>query len=118
VEKAPVAITIQCGGSFCYCNPAAVRFFGAASESELIGRTILDFVHPDSRAQVWERIATALETGQPTIAEVDQFVRLDGGEVTAEVVGIPATFKGKPALQEIYREIAVQNQEYIAPGAI
>lgn len=108
VEKVPVAITVQCGGNFCYCNPAAVRFFGATSESELIGRTILDIVHHDSRAQVWERIATALVTGQPTTAKVDRFIRLDGVEVIAEVVGIPTSYKGKAALQEIYRDITAQ----------
>ena len=46
VELSPDAIVVHHEGKFTYVNPAAVKLWGASSPDELIGRSILDVVHP------------------------------------------------------------------------
>jgi len=42
VENAPEAIFVGTRGCFRYLNPAALRLFGAASDSELLGKPVLE----------------------------------------------------------------------------
>ena len=56
VEVSPEAIVVQSEGKFVYVNPAAVRLWGASSADDLLGKSVLDVVHPDYRDLVSERI--------------------------------------------------------------
>ncbi len=49
VELSPEAIIVHSEGKFVYVNPAAQRLWGAACAEELIGKPVLDVVHPDYR---------------------------------------------------------------------
>jgi len=56
VELSPEAIVVHSQGKFLYVNPAAQKLWGAASPEELIGKPVLDVVHPVSRDMVVRRI--------------------------------------------------------------
>src|ERR1035438_8711325 len=56
VECAPEAIFVATKGRFRYLNPAAIKLFGAAADSELLDQPVMMRIHPDSRAAVAERI--------------------------------------------------------------
>src|SRR5438874_11801155 len=51
--------------SVTYVNPAMVAFLGYQSPAELLGRPVLDLVHPDDRSVVRERIKGVFESRQP-----------------------------------------------------
>ena len=55
VETAPDAIFIQTGGRFAYLNAAALNLFGAESAGQIVGRPLLERIHPDFHAAVRER---------------------------------------------------------------
>ena len=55
VETAPDAIFIQTGGRIAYLNAAALNLFGADSAGQIVGRPLLERVHPDFHAAVRER---------------------------------------------------------------
>jgi PAS domain S-box-containing protein len=52
VEQSPDAIFISRDSRITFLNPAAVRLCGASAPDELLGRSLLDLVHPDSRARL------------------------------------------------------------------
>src|SRR5215217_3571615 len=56
VERSPDAIVVHRHGKFVYVNPAAVQLWGATTAEDLIGKSILDVVHPDYHDQVRERV--------------------------------------------------------------
>src|SRR6185503_5713152 len=56
VERSPDAIVVHRNGRFIYVNPAAVQLWGASTAQDLIGRSILDVVHPDYHDHVRERV--------------------------------------------------------------
>jgi PAS domain-containing protein len=61
VEVSPEAIGIQEDGKVAYINPAGAKLFGAANPEQLIGKTLIDFVHPDYRKIARERIRQIVE---------------------------------------------------------
>ncbi len=105
VEIAHDAIVIHTDGKIVYANPATVRLSGANSINDLIGKPVIDFVHPDYRAVTIQRIQK-LEKGEniaPVFKEV--FLHFDGSPLPVEVSGSRTTFNGKPSIQLFIRDI-------------
>lgn len=95
VENSPYAIYLRTGKEFAYLNAAAVKLFGAKSAEELLGRPIMDRVHPDHRDIVRERMKflDSQEHSVPTL-EIE-YLRMDGTPVAAEVAAAPFVYKGR-----------------------
>ena len=118
VELSPDTIAVHSDGRFVYINPAGLRLLGARSSDEILGRSVLDIIHPDYRAVVSERVqrAPAGDGALPLVEE--KFVRLDGVVVDVEVTSMPLIFEGKPAVQVIVRDVTVRKQAERAIQAI
>jgi PAS domain S-box-containing protein len=106
VEMSPDAIAVHAGGKIVFLNPAAVRLSGAKSAEEMLGKSALDMVHPDSRASAAARIQRSLEQGIPAPLFNEKFIRADGSGVDVEVCAVPIIFEGQPAMQVIIRDIS------------
>jgi PAS domain S-box-containing protein len=105
VEFSPEAIVVHSEGKFVYVNPVAQRLWGASSAEELIGRPILDVVHPDSHDIVRRRIHEVEELGSSTALNEQKHIKLNGELIDVEVAGIPFLVQGKPAVQAVIRDI-------------
>lgn len=105
VEDAPEAIIVYDFKTFLYLNPFAAGKLGADAAS-LIGQPIMDFVHPDSRPLVVERLRQLAATGAAGPAMDIRFVSRSGDDIPAEIVSVPITFDGKPAILGLIRDIA------------
>lgn len=105
VELSPEAIVVQSEGKFVYVNPAAERLWGATRPEELIGRSILDVVHPDSRETVASRVREVEQLGSPKALSEQKHIRLDGEVIDVEVTSLPFMLNGRAAVQAIIRDI-------------
>ncbi len=106
LEAYPDAVAIHRAGKLLYVNRAGVALVGAESAAGLLGRSVLDFVHPRSRDVVIERIAqSAVGQAGPLVAET--FLRLDGSTVDVEVVSLPIQLRDGMATQLIVRDVSV-----------
>src|SRR6266540_3123168 len=104
VELSPDAIVIHKKGVIEFANPAALRLVGARQPEDLLGQSVLKFVHPDSRPLVLERLQRLREGRHaPLIGE--RFVRLDGRAVEVEVAAIPFQHEGETAVQVVARDV-------------
>ncbi|MFA4875790.1 MAG: PAS domain S-box protein [Methanoregula sp.] len=103
VESSFDGIVIHQKGLIVYVNTAAIHLFGGTSEKRSIGVPVLDFVHPDYRAKVRERITAAVKDNQRILRE--KFVRRDGSVIDADVVSIPIVWNGEPAGYVIFRDV-------------
>jgi PAS domain S-box-containing protein len=63
IELSPDAIFVQEGREITFVNDAAVRMLGAAGASVLLGRSVLEFIHPDSQSS-FELEPVSLDTAQ------------------------------------------------------
>jgi PAS domain S-box-containing protein len=109
VEKSPNTIAIHSEGKLVYLNPAGAKLVGAKNVDDLIGRSILDVVHPDSRKNVIERIRQVASGKDAPLFE-EKFVKLDGSVIDVEVIGIPTPYQGHLAIQVIVRDITLRKQ--------
>jgi hypothetical protein len=105
VEYSPNAIIIHQNGKVVYGNPAAVKLVGAASIDEIIYKNVLDFVHPDYKTFVVERIKSAAMSMKPLPAAEEKIICLDGKVVDVEIVSVPFYLNNSVAFQLIIRDI-------------
>jgi PAS domain S-box-containing protein len=104
VELSPDAIAVHRGGVVTFANGRAVRMFRGKSVEDLIGRSVLEFVHPDSRPRVLERLQM-LREGREVPPIEEKFVRMDGTPIEVEVTAAPFTIDGESAAQVVVRDI-------------
>jgi len=98
VEGAPDAIFVQTGGRFAYMNTVMCDLLGAASPDELIGRPVVDSIHPDYRDLALQRIKALNEAKSRQAVAETVFLRADGSEVRAETSGSPIVYGEDGAL--------------------
>jgi len=110
VESSPEPIAVHSGGVLVYANPAAARLMGAAEPAALLGIPVLDFVHPDDRPLVLERIRRTQGEGRLAAAVQERFVRLDGSVIHVETTALPTRFEGRPATQVVVRDITARKR--------
>jgi PAS domain S-box-containing protein len=118
VELSPDAIVVHAQGLIVFANPAALRLAGADTQDQLVGRNLLDFVHPDSRELVVQRVKTMLSQGRQVPLAEEKFVRLDGAVIDVEVAAMPITFDDpagpRPAILVAFRDVTQRKQADIA----
>ncbi|MCU0517814.1 MAG: response regulator [Oscillatoria sp. Prado101] len=106
VELLPDTVFVQSQGKIVFINSAGVKLFGAVSPEQLLGKPILDFIHPDDREIVKERIRQLLEEKKQAPLLEEKIVRLDGTVVDVGVTASPFTYQGKPAALVVARDIS------------
>ncbi len=105
VELSPDAIAIHSEGKIVFCNTAGAKLLGALGTEELIGKSTIDFVHPDYRGLVKERARQMREQGSAVPLTQEKFIRIDGSVIDVEVAAMPFIYEKKPGIQVIFRDI-------------
>ncbi len=111
VEWSPDAIVVHRDGKIIFVNPATLDMFGAKTPSELVGKALLDRVHPDFRAMVMERVKKVSKhtnIAPPMMEEV--LLKLDGTPINVEVQSISTVYDDAPAIQVTMRNITARKQ--------
>lgn len=107
LEAAPDAIWIALVDQIVYANSAASELFGAKDANDLVGRQVLDFVHPDDRDQV-EAQHDDLLCGARAIDTRVRRLRMDGTAIHTETCAIRVEWANKPAVLFIGHDITDQ----------
>ena len=106
VESSPDAILVHHRGRIVFANRAGDILLGASDPGELIGRPVLDFVHPDDRSLVRARLKKVLEHDTELALVEQRLVRLDGSVVRVDAHSIfPFMYQDKPAVQVVARHV-------------
>ena len=106
VELSPSAILVHCEDRIVFANSATARLLEAKLPTELYGRSIYDFVHPDHRELARSRVALILEQRRALRTGEMKCVGVDGSVRDMEVSSSYFVFEGKPAVQAIARDIS------------
>ena len=86
VEQSPDAIFISRDFRITFLNRTAVRLCGASSPEDVLGQSLLDVVHPDSRAAVREGVGRWM-AGHAALPIEAAINRPDGSAVHVEIAG-------------------------------
>jgi PAS domain S-box-containing protein len=109
VEKLPIGIVIHNKGNLVFANAQAYSIFGVKASKSLIGKNVLDFVHPDYRLKIAERMKE-VDAGVPVPMMEQKYLRTDGKIVDVEAMAYPFEFQGEPCIQVIFRDITEKKQ--------
>ena len=110
VELSPNGITVERGGKIVYINPTGARLLGASSTKELIGKRLIDFIHPESRDEVAGRLRQVSEDRVSDHLGEEHFVRLDGNDIEVDVTALAFLQDGAQAVQMIFRDMTERKQ--------
>ncbi len=105
IESHPDAIFIHSEGVIEFANPAAAQLLGISSQEEIVGLSYLDFVHPDYQESAQERMRIVFQSNLRSSVIEQRTKRADGSILEVEVIDLPFTFHGRPAIQTIMRDI-------------
>ena len=113
-ELSPTGVFVQCDGLLTFLNPQAVAMLGAQSQEELLGRPVLDFLHPDYKDGARERMRLLREQDTAVPALEQKWLRLDGSVFVGETTAVPYRYQDRPAalvqLQDISARKEVEDQ--------
>lgn len=110
IELSPDGIAIHTEGELVYLNPRAVHLIGAASAQELLGRPVLEFVPPDLRGFVRDRINRLVTTDDQAAMTEEIFMRTDGTPLPVEVTATRILFNDRPSVMVLFRDITARLQ--------
>ncbi|MFQ6676591.1 MAG: PAS domain S-box protein, partial [Fidelibacterota bacterium] len=110
LELTPDGIAVHSEGKIVFMNRAAARIMGSDSQEDFLGKPAIDFVHPDYRSMVLERIRRVLDTGEQAPFIEEKFLRRDGSVVDVEVTAMPFKYRDKPASLVIFRDLTERKE--------
>ena len=86
-------------------NDRGIELLGAVHPDQVIGRSLLEFLHPDCREQAQERTRRFLagETVDPVVE--GKILRIDGIVIDVERSVACCTYGGEPAFQSVIYDI-------------
>ncbi len=109
IEHSPYGVVIHQQGRVAYLNPAGMNAIKAQNIEDVLGKPVMDFVHPDSRAAVVRRLQEMAEGREAPPLE-EKFIRLDGEAIDVEVTAYPFVYHDQPAVQVVFRDITERSQ--------
>ena len=116
VEISPDGIAIASKGHHVFANQSLARIFALSDPDELLGKPVMDYIHPDYREIVRERIETASKGGTSAPLIEEKMIRADGTVVQTEVAAAPLEYQGEEAVLAIIRDITERKQAEEALG--
>ncbi len=106
VDWSPEAIVMTQNEKILFVNPAAFKMVGANSEQDLVGKSILDIVHPDFRQIVQARLKSNTERGGGILPLIEErLIKVDGTVIDVEVQGRSIIYDDKLATFSSIRDI-------------
>ncbi len=106
VELLPDAVMVHSNLEIVYINHAGARLLGAEGPEDIQGRSVLDLIHPDFVEIVRRRLKQVSGQDQPLVPMEQRYIRLDGQVIDVEATGVGITYRGKPAVISVLRDIS------------
>lgn len=111
VEWTPEAIAVHRAGILLYANPTLVKLIGISSAHDVLGKSILDFIHPASHQIVLERIAKYSASSPPPSKAEIQLLKIDGSIADVVIQSTAIIYDGAPAIQVSVRDITESKKD-------
>jgi PAS domain S-box-containing protein len=106
VETSPAPINLfDASGEIIYGNDAILDLLGLDSRSDLVGRSIFEFIEPDDRATAEAELERVVEDGVSMGPTQFQVVRADGDRRHIQVSTAPGEYGGEPIGQAVVTDV-------------
>ncbi|EPX60350.1 hypothetical protein D187_001837 [Cystobacter fuscus DSM 2262] len=114
IERLPDGVCVMHDTRLVYMNPTYVRLLGYSSQTELLGKTLLElgqkFLRPEDWVPLQEDVQRAESTGEPIPPREVLLLARGGGRVPVDLVHLPLMFDGSPSHVWIVRDLTERKQ--------
>ena len=110
VELSPEGVATQIEGQLTFVNPAMVKLFAASRREDLVGRGMLELVHPDHREQAGQGMAEVMDGEAILTPRSRHLQRLDGTDFHGEILAAPFGRGGKRGALVLVRDVSERIQ--------
>lgn len=104
VEMSPDSIGVYGDEQIYYVNSAGLKLLGADSQDDLLGKSLMDYIHPELM-ETFARLVSRASTGSEVPVTRTKFVQPNGSVIEAEIRGTSIKYKGKIATLGIARDL-------------
>ncbi len=104
VEISPDGIAIAVKGRHVFANESLAKMFGVSGPDELLGKLVMNYIHPDYRKIVRDRIEQTKSRALAPLIE-EKMIRADGTIIHTEVAAAPLEYQGGQAILTVIRDI-------------
>jgi PAS domain S-box-containing protein len=108
LDRLPDGAAMHRDGVISYANAEMARMTGYDRAEELVGRSLLDFVHPDERESVVARLRDSQRPGAR--GRERRILRRDGSWRVFEITALPVMFEGAVAFLAICQDLTERKQ--------
>lgn len=108
-EISPKPIFVHQDGKIVYANPATVTALGGKTLDDIVGRNLLDFIHPDYLAKIEKRISKLTEDHPDSLIE-SKIIGVNGEVRDAEWNSTLVQYEGKPSIMVVGRDVTERNR--------
>jgi diguanylate cyclase (GGDEF)-like protein/PAS domain S-box-containing protein len=105
IEHLPEAILVHMNGEIVLANEAAVKLLAVPKAQDILGRHILDIIHPDYVDISRIRLKMVSEKRKDLPLRQQKIIRYDGIPVDVEMSGTWLNYKGEGAVLSVIRDI-------------
>lgn len=114
LEENPAAMVIHTNGKIMYTNRSTNELIGVKNSDELVGKEVIEFVHPDSKENNLQHIEKLLKTQKPDEFSQEVFLKKDGTPFHVVIKRFPIEFKKKKAILIEFWDITKNKKIYEA----
>lgn len=110
VELSPNLILIYQKDKIIYANPATYKMLGMQYESELIGKSVYDFIHPSFKdLALYRSNEVSANKKDPEYKEY-VIVKPNGESIYLEIAGVEISYNGKPAIFVVGNDVTARKE--------
>jgi PAS domain S-box-containing protein len=103
LDGLPDGVAMHRNGVISYANTEMARMTGHERAEELVGRSLLDLVHPDERESIRDRLADSQRTG--VRGRERRILSRDGSSRVFEITSMPVMFEGGVAFLAVCHDV-------------
>lgn len=110
VELSPDAVFVHQEGIIKYSNESGANIFGADSPEELIGKSVLELIHPDYHKVIAVHRKELYNVHNPLPPLELKVVAVDQRLIDVEAAATYIVYAGKPAMLSVVRDVSERKQ--------
>jgi PAS domain S-box-containing protein len=116
IDLLPIGVGIHKNGRITLINPTGAKLMGANNQEEMLGKPMMDLIHPDYRELAKARIKNSLIKGTIAGQEEEKFIRMDGTAFDAQATALPFGTGNDASMLVVFDDITERKrvQEAIA----
>ncbi|BEP12921.1 hypothetical protein acdb102_12320 [Acidothermaceae bacterium B102] len=113
LDLSPIPVCVLIADRQQYANTAALRLFGVDAVGDLVGHSVMHWVHPADRSRVARRAEEVSRGILSTTGLKFRLVHDDGEELLVTAMGAPCSWEGKSCIQVMFEDVTERERAQV-----